>query len=88
MITPDQWIMPFNIMNGSTRVPMQPSTDEDLDKLPYMIATRDDIWDPTVLDCLIDVAMDSNIDEEDLTSFDECTSMTGSYLHHDSYGHL
>ena len=30
--------------------------------------------------------MDSNIDEEDFTPFDECTSTTGSYLHHNNYG--
>ena len=25
------------------------------------------------------------IDEEDFTSFDECTSMTGTHVHHDNY---
>ena len=30
--------------------------------------------------------MDSNINEEEFASLDECTSMTGSYLHHDDYG--
>ena len=51
------------------------------------------IWDSTILDFLIDIENDVNhptndpmIDEEDLTSFDECTSATGTYLHHDSYG--
>ena len=31
--------------------------------------------------------MDSTIDEEEFTSFDQCTSMTGTYLDHDSYSH-
>ena len=26
------------------------------------------------------------IDEEEFISFDECTYVTGTYLHHDSYG--
>ena len=30
--------------------------------------------------------MDSTIDEEEFISFDEHTSVTGSYLHHDDYG--
>ena len=33
MITPNGWIIPFNIVSSSTRMPKQPSTDEDLDKL-------------------------------------------------------
>ena len=37
MITPDWWIIPYNIVNGLTMMPMQPSTDEDLDKLPHVI---------------------------------------------------
>ena len=93
MITSDQWIIPFNIINGLTRMPMHASMDEDLDHLPHVIVTSDDIWDPTVLDHLIDIendiynpTIDSNIDDEDFTSFDECTSATGSYLHHDYYG--
>ena len=62
---------------------MQPFTDEDLDKLPV---------DARVLDHLIDIenelyhhAMDPTIDEEEFISFFECTSTTGTYLHHDSY---
>ena len=64
-----------------------------LAKLPHVIVTSDDTWDPTVLDHSIHIendifcpTMDSNIDEEDFTSFDECTSTTGSYLNHNSYG--
>ena len=34
---------------------MQASMDEDLDKLPHVIITSDHIWDPTVLDHLIDI---------------------------------
>ena len=30
--------------------------------------------------------MDSNIHDEDFTSSDECTPMTGSYLYHNDYG--
>ena len=36
-------------------MPIQPSMDEDLDQLPHVIITSDDIWDPTVLDHLIDI---------------------------------
>ena len=91
MVTPAQWIIPFIIVNGLTWMPMQPSTDEDPYKLPHVIVTSDDIWYPTVLDHLIDIkndtyhpAMDPIINEEEFTSFDECTSTTGTYLHHDS----
>ena len=93
MITPDQWIIPFNIINGLTRTPMQPSTNEDLDKLPPVIITSDDKWDPTVLDHLIDIdndiyhpAMNAMIDAEEFVSLDDCTSVTGTYLQYDSYG--
>ena len=48
-------------------MPMQPSTDDNLDKLPHVITTSD-TWDPTVLDHSFDLendiyhpAMDSNI---------------------------
>ena len=82
MVTPNWWIIPLNIINGLTRMPMQASMDEDLDKLPHVICS-DDIWDPTILDHSIDIkndiyhpGMDPRIDEEDFTSFDECTSMT------------
>ena len=71
---------------------MQHSTDEDLNKLPHILITSDEIWDPTVLDHLIDIendiyhpVMDPTVDEENFVSFDECTSMTRTYLHHDSY---
>ena len=43
MVTPHQWIIPFNNINGLTRMSMQPSTDEDLDNLPHVIVTSDDI---------------------------------------------
>ena len=62
-------------------------------KLPHVIVTSDDIWHPTILDHLIDIGNDtyyltmgSMSDEQDFTSFDECASATGTYLHHDSYG--
>ena len=32
MVTPDGWIIPIIILNGLTRLPMQPCTDEDLEK--------------------------------------------------------
>ena len=92
MVTPNQWIIPFNIINGLTRMPMQSPTDDKIDNLPHIIITSDDIWDRTVLEHLIYIAndiyhpaMDFNINEEEFTSLNECTSMTGSYLHHDDY---
>ena len=70
MVTPDQWIIPFNIINGLPRMPMQPPMDDDLDNLPHVIVTSDDIWDPSVHDHTIDIptdtyhpAMGSNINE-------------------------
>ena len=55
--------------------------------------TSGDVWDPTVLDHLIVIendiyhpTMDSNIDKDDFTSFDEHTSVTESYLHCNDYG--
>ena len=93
MVTPDWWIIPFNIINGLTRMAMHPSVDEDLDHLPHVIITSDDIWDPTVLDHSINIendtyhpTMDSIIDEEAFIFFNECTSVTRSYLHHNDYG--
>ena len=67
---------------------MQPSTNEDLDELPHVIINSVDIGYRTVTDHLIDSendtyhpTMDSMADEEYFASFDECTSMTGTYLH-------
>ena len=94
MVTPDQWIIPFNIINGLTRMPMQPSTDEDLDTLPHVIVTSDETWDPTVLDHSINIenniycpAMDPMIDEKDFTSFDNAHLQPEHiYIHCESYG--
>ena len=33
MVTPNQWIIPFSIINRLARMPMHPSMDEDLDEL-------------------------------------------------------
>ena len=44
--------------------------------LDYSIDIENDTHHPT---------MDPMIDEEEFASFDECTSMTRIYLHHDSY---
>ena len=55
MVSPAQWIIPFDIINLLTRMPMQPSMNEDLDKLPHVIITSDDIWNPTVLEHSIDM---------------------------------
>ena len=49
MVTPNQWIIPFNSINGLTIMPMHPSTDDNLDQHPHVIITSDDIWDPAVL---------------------------------------
>ena len=50
MITLDCWIIPFIIVNGLTRMPMKPSTNEDLDHLPHVIITSNHSWNPAVLD--------------------------------------
>ena len=69
-----------NIINGLTRIPMHPPTDDDLENLPHVIITSNDIWDPTVLDHSIDPsnntydhAMDPHFDQEDFASLDDCT---------------
>ena len=58
MVAPNWWIIPFNIINRLTRMPIQPSMDDNLDILPYVIITSDDIWDSTVLDHSIDFEND------------------------------
>ena len=45
MATPNWWIIPFNIIDGLTRMPVHPIMDEDLDHLPHAIITNDDIWE-------------------------------------------
>ena len=82
MVTPNWWIIPFNIINGLATLPMHRSMDEDLDCLPHVIITSEDIWDPTVLNLSIDLendtyhpTMDSTINEEAFISFNECTSV-------------
>ena len=82
-----------NIINGLTRIPMNPPTDDDLENLPHVIVTSNDILDPTVLSHSIDPskdtyhpALDPHIDEEEFASLDDHTSMTGNHLHHNDYG--
>ena len=72
---------------------MQPPTGDELDNIQHVIMTKIDIWDHTVLNYSIDIsndtyhpAMDSNSDEEEFASLNECTSMAGSYLHYNDYG--
>ena len=93
MVTPNQSIIPFNIVNGLTRMPMCPLMDDNLENLPHVVITSDDIWDPTILDNSIGPSnhtyhppMDLHIDEDEFTSLDDCPSVTGNYLHHNDYG--
>ena len=58
MVTPVQWIILINIIKRLTRIPMQPSTDDNLDNFPHVIVTSNDLSDPTVLAHLIDIKND------------------------------
>ena len=61
---------------------MCPPMDDNLETLPHVIITVDNIWNPTVLDHSIDPSndtydhtMDPHIEEEEFTSLDDCTSV-------------
>ena len=50
IITPDGYHIPLSYRSGLPYMDMRPPTDIELDTLPHIILTSDDIWDPSSLD--------------------------------------
>ena len=50
LVTPDGYIIPLAVRQGLAYMDMRQPTDKELDELPTIIFTKDDIWDPTILD--------------------------------------
>jgi hypothetical protein len=48
--TPDGYAFPIAIRNGLPYLDMSYPSEEDMDKYPHVYLTRDEEWDPTVMD--------------------------------------
>ena len=63
MVAPHWWIISFKIVNGLTKMPMQPSTNEDHNKLPHVIITSNDCQNSSQKEpCLTLTLMDERLD--------------------------
>ena len=52
MITmPDSYKIPLNFVNGLAYMPIRPFTDTEWEKLPHIVLTTDNDWDPSMADC-------------------------------------
>ena len=87
--TPDGYILPLQIRDGLPYLEMRPPTDKELDSLPHIIMTSDDIWDPSILDN--EVSPEEWYDCEDIpddygdTTFDEYGEYTQRVHYLDCY---
>ena len=61
IVTKDGYVFPIQIRNGLPEVDMEKPSKEQFDSFPHVIMTRDDMWDPSVLD-----------NELNLDEFHEC----------------
>ena len=52
--TLDGYLIPLVVLQDLCYMKFRPSTDNDLQELPHLVLTSDDLWDPTVLDCIAD----------------------------------
>ena len=50
IMTLDGYLIPLDIINGLPYSKIRPYTDSELKKLPMIVVTLDDCWDPKVLD--------------------------------------
>ena len=56
IVTPTGRVFPIQIRNGLPKLDMSKPTEEQFETLPHEIMTRDDIWDPSLLDNELDLA--------------------------------
>ena len=49
-MTLDGYLIPLDIMNGLPYIKLRPYTDGEWKKLPMVVLTSDEEWDPKVLD--------------------------------------
>ena len=48
--TPDGFVLPLDVRRGLPYLDMRPSTEDDWDSLPHVLLTREEDWNPSVLD--------------------------------------
>lgn len=87
--TNDGYLLPLNIVDGLPYLRIRPFTDREYEALPHVIMTSDDLWDPKVLDNVIDEGpewFDSQSDNPDGTidkaPFDEYGDYTDIVVEH------
>ena len=65
--TLDGYVHPIDILNGLAHTPMRPFTDDEWDRLPHVIWTSDQPWDPSIMDCAISDEPDWHKDIDEIT---------------------
>ena len=89
--TPEGFVIPLDFKDGLSYMPMSKPTDEDMGRLPHIIFTSDEDWDPSVLDHiwpedLSDIGEFSSCletDEEKFDGYDDRVTLMGSLIHPD-----
>lgn len=52
IMTPDNYVMPLDFINGLPYMPIRPFSDHEWKVLPHVVMTSDSDWDPTCLDVM------------------------------------
>jgi hypothetical protein len=50
ILTLDGTVLPLAVRSGLAYLDIRPPTDEELETLPHIILTSDDVWDPSIMD--------------------------------------
>jgi hypothetical protein len=66
IITPDGYKIPLKYRNGLPYMDITYPTEEEMETYPHVFFTKDDTWDPTVIDDEYDSEL-SEIEEDELT---------------------
>ena len=73
LTTPEGHVIPLAIRDGLCYMDMRRPTDKELEELPHVIMTSDDIWEPTLYDAEPDeLFFESHDSEEDFDDWVEC----------------
>ena len=60
LITLEGHVIPISIISGLAYIKMRPYTDDEFDKLPHVVISSPNIWDPKVLDYTVEEDWYSN----------------------------
>ena len=54
LMTIEGHVIPISIISGLAYIKMRPYTDDEFEKLPHVVISSPNIWDPKVLDYTVD----------------------------------